>query len=192
MNPLIEERYRNEMLNGKIISMSPRSTVNHNLVSGNLYGIFRNFLRGNLCTVFPDGTKIFLSDKDRVVPDMAVICNPSIIQMDGIHGAPNLVVEVLSPSTAKNDRGYKMELYAKSGIAEYWIVDPLNHFLEIYLLEGDVYKLENIYTFFPEHEIIEMTEEEKEELVVTDFSTPLFPDLQIPIHEVFEKTISYR
>ena len=101
-----QEEPREELLHGKIFMMSSPS-VNHNRTASNIYYAFRNYLEGKNCEAFADGTDVYLSDEDRVIPDVMIICNKDIIQKDGIHGAPDLVVEVLSPGTAKNDRGYK-------------------------------------------------------------------------------------
>jgi len=192
MSLMEKTQLRTEMLDGKIVSQSPRPSVNHNIVSGNLFRLFGNYLENNTCTVFNDGTDVFLTKKDRVVPDLMVICNPSIIKYDGIHGVPTLIIEVLSPSTAKKDKGYKMSLYAQSGVGEYWLVDPLNRTIEVYLLQETAYHLENVYVYYPEYEIDEMTDEERAELVAREFATHLFPNLKIPLEAVFKKTIGWK
>ena len=127
-----------EKLNGQIILMSPRPSVNHNQLIGNIYHIFRSYLKGKACKAFTDGVDVFLTDKDNVIPDAMIVCNKDIIKPDGIHGAPDLVVEVLSPSTAKNDRGYKKDLYEAAGVKEYWIVDPTMRSIEAYLLSDKI------------------------------------------------------
>ena len=74
-----------------------------------------------------------------------IVCDPNIRKKDGIHGAPDLVVEVLSPSTAHNDRFRKKEIYAKAGVKEYWIVDPLNCIIEVYLNQNSDLVLDRLY-----------------------------------------------
>ena len=98
-----QEERREELIGGKVVMMSPAS-VNHTFVSGNIYWLFASYLRGKKCTPISDGSTVFLTDKDHFVPDVMVVCDPDKIKSDGIYGAPDLVVEVLSPSTARNDR----------------------------------------------------------------------------------------
>lgn len=181
-----QEETRHEMINGKIVAMSPRPAVNHNIVAGNLYVIFRNFLKGKSCTAFSDGVDVYLTEKDRVIPDAMIVCNKDIIKKNGIHGAPDLIVEVLSPSTAKNDRGYKKNLYEKCGVKEYWIVDIESRSIEVYLLKENQLVLDEIYSIFPDYLIETMTEEEKNNLI-HEFTPSLFPDLAVSLEEVFEK-----
>ncbi|MCL1950713.1 MAG: Uma2 family endonuclease [Turicibacter sp.] len=188
MSQPVENQRKSELLNG-VVAMAPRPSFNHNVVSGNLYNTFFNYLRHNTCSVFGDGMEVFLTEKDKVVPDMTVVCNPSLFRKNGIHGAPNLIVEVLSPGTTKSDRGYKMGLYAQCGVGEYWIVEPIAQVLEIYLLENGHYTLADTYTHYSEDDIEDMTDQERQELVVEAFSTPLFPDLKIPLADVFAKTL---
>lgn len=178
-----------ELLDGKIFNMSPRPATNHTIVSANIFRIFGNYLESNTCQAFSDGHDVFLGENDRIVPDMMVICNPSIIKGDGIYGAPNLIVEVLSPSTAKNDRGYKMQLYARFGIGEYWIVDPINKTIEIYLLTDGVYSIEAVYSIYPDYVIKKMSAEEREQELISEFQSKLFPDLTIRLDDVFAKMI---
>ena len=71
----------------------------------------------------------------RFVPDFMVVCDREKIKADGVHSAPDLVLEVLSPSTAKNDKGYKKSVYESSGVPEYWIVSPKEKSIEVYLLQ---------------------------------------------------------
>ena len=114
---------REELINGKIVAMSPAAT-NHNRVAGNIFNAFHNYLKGKTCEAFGDGADVYLTENDTVIPDIFIVCQKDIIQPDGIHGAPDLIVEVLSPGTAKNDKGYKKDLYESSGVKEYWMADP--------------------------------------------------------------------
>ena len=123
-NLAYQEEIRDEMLNGKVILMSPRPAVNHNRAIGNIFFAFMGYLRGKTCEPFADGTDVYLTEKDRVIPDVMIICKKEIIKRNGVHGAPDLIVEVLSPGTEKRDRGYKKDLYEKGGVLEYWLVEP--------------------------------------------------------------------
>jgi len=102
-----EEKYRREVLNGAIVLMSPRPQVNHNRIAKNITYAFEQYLRGKKCEAFPDGTDVYLTEKDIVIPDVMIVCDKDKIKPDGIHGTPDLIVEVLSRSTEKRDKGYK-------------------------------------------------------------------------------------
>lgn len=177
-----------EMLDGKILAMSPRPNVNHNIVCTNISRLFGNYLFGKSCIAFGDGTDVYLTENDRVIPDVMIVCNRDIIKRNGIHGAPDLVVEVLSPSTGKNDKGYKKRIYEKCGVKEYWIVDPRFKSIEVYVLEDGHYNIYGIYSHYEDEELIEMDNDEKLEVVYT-FKTSLFNDLTISIEDVFDKTL---
>ena len=94
-----------ELIDGKVILMSPRPVVKHNWVAENISYLFRSYLRGKKCVPLGDGYDLYLSEKDRFVPDFMVVCDRDKIKPKGVFGAPDLVVEVLSPSTAVRDRG---------------------------------------------------------------------------------------
>ena len=176
-----------ELIDGEIIAMSPRPTVNHNRVSYNIATLFDNYLKGKKCTPFSDGVDLYLDDKNRFVPDFMVVCDPDKIKPDGIHGAPDLVVEVLSPGTAKNDRKHKKDVYAQCGVREYWIVSPTEKFVEQYLLDGGQLVLNDVYAIHPDFMLAKMTEEERA-AVVTDFKCSLFDDLDIFLKDIFYRT----
>lgn len=180
------EDQRDEMLNGRIVAMSPRPAMNHNRISGNIYHIFRTFLRGKTCEAFTDGMDLFLTPTDRFVPDGMIVCNKDFIKKDGIHGAPDLVVEVLSSGTAKNDRGYKKDAYQRAGVQEYWIVDLANKAIEIYSLADGVFVLNHMYHHYLDSEIEEMKEDEKAD-IVKEFCSPHFPEMKLSLEEIFER-----
>ena len=113
-NLAYQEERREELIGGKVVMMSPAST-NHTFVSGNIHGIFWHYLKGKKCTPISDGSTVYLTDDDHFVPDFMVVCDPDKIKSDGIHGAPDLVVEVLSPSTMRNDKTRKKDVYARCG-----------------------------------------------------------------------------
>ena len=158
-NLAYQEELRDEMLDGEIVMMSPRPAVNHNLAMGNIYRAFANLLEGKKCLPFADGTDVYLTPKDRVIPDVMIICRKEIIKRNGIHGVPDLIVEVLSHGTEKKDRGYKKDLYEKCGVKEYWLVDTENRVVEVYLLRDKKYVLDEVYKVFPEY--IELSANEK-------------------------------
>lgn len=181
-NLAYQEEPKKELLNGKTVMMAGAS-VNHNRVAGNIYYSFRSYLKGKKCEAFSDGVDVYLTDADRVIPDAMIICNKNIIKADGIHGAPDLIVEVLSPSTAKNDKGYKKDLYEQSGVKEYWIVDPAMRSIEAYLLENGRYILKDFYGLFPDN--LGLTEKEKAESK-KEIPISLYGDFSIPLEEIFQ------
>lgn len=174
-----------EMLNGKIVLMSPRPVVNHNIVAGNIFHAFKTFLQGKSCMAFSDGVDVFLSKTDRVIPDVMIVCNREIIKQNGIHGAPDLMVEVLSPSTAKNDKGYKKELYAKCGVKEYWIVDTASRSVEVYLLNDGHYALSELLSIYPDYLLENMSNEERSELC-TEVKLSLCDGFTIALEDIFD------
>ena len=178
-----QEERREELIGGKVVMMFPAS-VPHTYVADGILNIFRNYLKGKKCIPFGDGILVRLTDEDKFVPDVMVICDHSKIKPNGIYGAPDLVVEVLSPSTAKNDRGRKMEVYAKCGVREYWIVSPGEQSIEVYRSEGSTFALYDIYIKRPDWELEEMSDEEKA-AVVTHFKCSLFDDLDISLDDIF-------
>ena len=183
-----QEDYQEEVINGVVTAMSPRPAWNHVSAAGNIYNIFANYLNGKRCTPIPDGLDLFLSEGNRFIPDFMVVCDPGKIHTDGVHGAPDLVVEILSHSTAKNDRGPKMNAYAAAGVREYWIVDTANRSIEVYLLSGEQYTLHEIYSIRPDYVLSKMTEEERA-AIPTEFRCSLFDDLVIRLEDVFARII---
>ena len=181
------EKRRQELIDGRPVMMSPRPGWNHISVSGNIYGIFRDYLRGKKCTPIPDGMDLFLTEENHYVPDFMVVCDPDKIKGNGVHGAPDLVAEVLSPSTAKNDKTVKKDVYARCGVQEYWLVDPDGKSIEVYRLDGQAYVLYDVYTQHPDWQLAQMTEEERAALV-THFQCSLFDDLDIAIDDIFYRT----
>ena len=181
-NLAYQEELRDEMLNGKVVAMSPRPAVNHNRVIGNIFYAFMGYLRGKSCEPFADGTDVYLTEKDRVVPDVMIICKKEIIKRNGVHGTPDLVVEVLSPGTEKRDRGYKKDLYEKSGVREYWLVEPETQTVEVYLLKDKKFVLDEVYRIFPDY--VELSADEQEHYK-SDVRVSLYDDFYIPLEKIF-------
>lgn len=183
-NLAYQDEIRKELIDGKIIAMSPRPTFNHNRAAFKIAALFDRYLEGRKYTTIADGTDLYLTEEDRFIPDMMVVCDRSKIQSDGVHGAPDLVVEVLSPSTAKRDRGCKKDTYEKCGVQEYWLVNPADKSVEIHRLEGQSYVLFDIYHVYPDWMLEKMTAAERAE-VVTKFKCSLYDDFEIVLEDIF-------
>jgi Uma2 family endonuclease len=177
---------KEELIGGRMVAMSPTAS-NHNRISRNILGIFWNYLQGKTCEPFGDGELVYLTEEDEFIPDFMVVCDPDKIKFDGIHGAPDLVVEILSPSTAKVDRTHKKDVYAKSGVREYWTVSPNDKIIDVFRSNGQgEFVFHDTYTFFADWELKRMTEEERQ-AVVTHFNCCLYDDFDIYLDDIFYK-----
>ena len=171
-----------EIIHGKEIVMMSPPFSNHNFVKGNIFGLFRTYLRGKVCVPISDNQKLVLEENDGyVVPDFFVVCDRSKIRKDGVYGAPVLVAEVLSPSTMLYDKGVKKDLYQRAGVKEYWIVEPNLKYIEVYLLQDKVYVLNAIYRMPTDFE-----SDEDKATVVSEFNVYTFPDLIMDLNDIFE------
>ena len=142
-----------EIIKGKIFRMSPAPSSTHQRISRRLSGWFFLFLQGKTCEFFVAPFDVILPVKgkdfmqsDRVVqPDIVVICDPSKIKEKGCFGAPDIIIEILSPHTTKKDVQDKFDLYEESGVKEYWIVEPKNQTVEVFVLENEKYRRNQTY-----------------------------------------------
>lgn len=142
----LEWEGRWELIDGKAYNMTPAPTSDHQFVVGELYFSLRSFFGNKECNVFVSPFDVFLSENedydhpDHVVqPDISVICDKKQIGKKGCYGAPALVVEVLSPSTALKDYNEKFTKYEQFGVKEYWIVDPTNKMVHVHALNDRYY-----------------------------------------------------
>ncbi|MGJ7922937.1 Uma2 family endonuclease [Neobacillus sp. LXY-4] len=167
-----------EMIDGNVISMSPSPTPKHQDVVDELTAEFKMYLRGKECMAFSSPIDVCLfanketnleEIKDWVQPDLVVVCDKNKIGDKNITGAPDLVIEVLSPSTARNDRLIKFNSYERAGVKEYWIVDPYNMSVEIYSLVGNSYTQAAVFG--------------KDDLL----SVGIFNDMQINLKNIFKE-----
>jgi len=179
-----EETVPAEIVDGVFVRMDPART-NHQYTMHNIWRILDRHLWGGKCRVLTDFF-VHFDENNMFVPDLIVVCNPEIITKDGVFGTPDLVVEILSPSTSKRDRGHKKSVYEKHGVKEYWIVDTKNRAVEVYTLRENGFELSNVYyADFPKRELERMSESERAAVTHT-FKSSLFDDLTIDALEIFE------
>ncbi|MBM6926929.1 Uma2 family endonuclease [Pseudoflavonifractor phocaeensis] len=149
-----EEQERIELIDGAAVMMAPPSRV-HQEIAAELTRQIGNYLDGKKCRVYPAPFAVRLFEKahDRpedvdtlVEPDLSVVCDPGKLDDLGCKGAPDLVIEILSPSTQRHDRLTKYNLYERAGVAEYWIVSPEERTVQVSLLSGGRYRVAELYT----------------------------------------------
>ena len=137
-----DERW--ELIDGVAYDMCAAPSSRHQRISGELYFQIKYFLKKHKCEIFSAPFDVFLpvspiKDEDEidtvVQPDISVICDPSKIIEKGCLGAPDLIIEILSPSTSKKDLNEKFNLYEKHGVKEYWVVDPGNKYIRVFHLK---------------------------------------------------------
>jgi Uma2 family endonuclease len=127
-------------------------SVRHQKVSGKLHTEIAIFLKGKTCEVYYD-LSVRLDKNTTVRPDISIICDPDKLDDRGCNGAPDLVIEILSPSNAGTDLFTKRHKYLMAGVKEYWIVDPINKNVRVNLLEENEYREHSYY----EKDIIPVT-----------------------------------
>ena len=134
-----------QIINGEAIVMLTPLRV-HQEILGELSRQLANFLVGKKATVFfgPFAVRLFEKNGDppesvdtMVLPDISVICDHNKLDEYGCKGAPDMVVEILSPSTQRHDQLVKLRLYQQAGVQEYWIVDPENQTIRVMLIDED-------------------------------------------------------
>ena len=138
-----DERW--EIIGGETFAMTPAPNLRHQDIVTELSRQMANAFLDRPCKVYVSPTDVKLSEEDVVQPDLLVVCDKSKMKRTHIEGAPTLVIEVLSPSTAAFDRVRKLRLYAASGVQEVWLVTPYPHTVEVFALDGDEYRLAGVY-----------------------------------------------
>lgn len=150
------EDERIELIDGVIYHVSMPS-IKHQRIVGEIDFIFKSFVRKKKgkCEIFGAGIDVRLDcdDKTMVVPDITVICGKDKFTEQYLDGSPDLVVEVLSPSTRKKDMTIKLDKYANAGVREYWVIDPKKETVVVYEFnEEEEFEMQiHIYTF--EHQV---------------------------------------
>ncbi len=129
---------RAELIDGHLYMMVPPNFQHQKLVY-QLGRVLGNYVdsHGGACEIVPAPFAVFLSkdDQNYVEPDLSVICDRDKLDEKGCHGAPDWIIEIVSPSTERMDYGIKLFKYRSAGVREYWIVNPLNRTVNVYDLE---------------------------------------------------------
>lgn len=160
---------RYELVDGDLL-LTPAPTPYHQRVCGNLFAVLLEFVRSRrLGEVLLAPCDVVLSRFDVVQPDILFIQADrlAIIGEKNIQGAPDLVVEVLSPSTEERDREMKTKLYARSGVRELWLVDPAARTVELYTATGAAFRREALVR------------------LADAVASPLLPGLEIRLQDLF-------
>lgn len=164
-----------ELIKGKLFIQSPAPAHRHQLIAGNLFRDISNHFRKHSCNSYfaPFDVRLVKErkeDKDVftvVQPDICVICDMSKMDERGYAGSPDLIIEIISPSTAKKDIDYKYKLYEENGVKEYWIVFPDSNAIDQYHLIDEKYQRKDL---FVKGQILTST---------------AFPDMRINLEDVF-------
>ena len=138
-----DDNQRWELIDGFAYLMAPAPTQAHQSATSNLHGQLYGFLKGKSCRVFPAPFDVrlnaFSEDNTVVQPDLLVVCDKSKLDGKCCVGAPDFVIEILSPSTARFDRTTKFDQYKAAGVREYWIVDPETKTVSAHVLQNGEY-----------------------------------------------------
>ena len=165
------ENERWEIIDGAAYEMTAAPSRMHQSISGELFYQIKAYLKGKSCKVYdapfdvrlPEGNEKDEDIETVVQPDIVVVCDPSKLDDRGCKGAPNLIIEILSPFTAKKDLEDKLYLYEKAGVKEYWIVHPTDKTVMVFKLEESnkygrykIYSAEDILkaSIFEDFEIV--------------------------------------
>ena len=147
-----EGEERVELIDGVPVMMAPPVRI-HQEISGELFAQLHAYLKGKKCRIYaaPFAVRLFERQGDcledvgtMVEPDIAVVCDPSKLDDIGCKGAPDLVIEILSPSTRRHDKVTKFNLYRLAGVREYWMVDPVEKAIQSFVLENGVYVAQDL------------------------------------------------
>ena len=140
---------RVELIKGKVFKISPAPGSFHQEVSGNIYFILRKFIKNSNCKLFAAPFDVRLinfkesTDDNQIItvvqPDLCVICDTNKIDERGCLGAPDLIIEILSPGNSKKEMDIKFDLYEENGVSEYWMVNPAEKTIAIFVLQNGKY-----------------------------------------------------
>lgn len=149
-----DEKDRIEIIDGKLI-MQGTPSRKHQKVSGEIFFQLRQYLEGKQCEVYaaPFTVRLFEKDKDSqenvktvVEPNIVVVCDKNKLDEKGCKCAPDFIIEILSPFTARYDLIWKLNKYQEAGVKEYWIVSPGEQTVQTLQLKGGVFQVVDVYT----------------------------------------------
>lgn len=164
---------RVELIKGFIKSMSPAPSRNHQSILQNLNFKIFSYFKNHPCSVYfaPFDVRLPIPSAKKnttvVQPDLCVICDENKLDDQGCNGAPDLIVEILSPNNSKHDAHTKFNLYEESGVKEYWMVETVEKMVLVYTLQNQKYIGLKPFTLG--------------ETIVS----PLFPDMKIDVEDIF-------
>ena len=163
------EDQRGEIIDGEFWDMSPAPTIKHQLISNRIVTKITVFLTNKPCVPLSAPTDVLFDEDNVVQPDILVVCDRSKLTDACVKGAPDLIVEIISPSTGLKDRREKKGLYERFGVSEYILVDPVNETMERYTLLDGRYGSPDVFGW-------------NEPMTLT-----LFPELELNLWEIFDK-----
>ncbi|MBQ7477129.1 MAG: Uma2 family endonuclease [Selenomonadaceae bacterium] len=168
--------------------MAPMPRLNHSGIVLRLAARIFNYIDLNKYGyVFTDNVDVHFPDGNLLDPDLVVVTkeNEKILDWGGaIYGVPDMVVEVLSPSTRTRDLTIKKDIYESNGVKEYWIVDPYMRTVDVYILRNGKYELDGSYTKFDSYEWENLSDKEKAEYK-SEIKVSIFEDLFIKVDDIF-------
>lgn len=151
------------------LAMSPAPSIRHQEISSELNRLLGNFFRGKPCKVLSAPLDVKLGEQPLVTvqPDILVVCDASKLTENRCEGAPDLVIEIVSPASVRQDYVRKLNLYEKYGVKEYWIVHPIDQTVMVFFLQGEKYGRPD--TLAPPQMLV----------------SHLFPGLQVDLNDLF-------
>ncbi|MBR1398157.1 MAG: Uma2 family endonuclease [Selenomonadaceae bacterium] len=173
-----------ELIGGeKFIMAAAAPNINHLTITSRLSMIFSNYIdEKNINAFVMADADVYLSDKDHYRPDLSIICDLSTVKNGKkVYGVPDLVVEILSESTMKNDIGKKKDAYEECGVKEYWIVDQWSRRIEVYHLIDNKFILDDVYM---------ASNDTENKDVKSEIKVSIFEDMIVDVRNVFKWWIS--
>lgn len=169
--------------------MAPSAAPTHGAVIGRLYMILLNHLEANnLGYVFVDDVDVHFPDGSLYKPDLSIILEKNSAIIDwrrGIYGVPDMVVEILSYSTRRNDLTIKKDTYEAQGVKEYWIIDPWAKIVDVYLLRDGKYFLSDEY-MLPDEKDLEFMPDSERAKVKNEVPVSILEGLTVPLKYIFK------
>lgn len=169
---------RIEIIKGKIFKMSPAPARIHQRISRDMQYIMMQYFENHRCELYNAPFDVRLIDKRKqsakdedittvFQPDLCVICDKEKLDDRGCLGAPDLIIEILSPGNSIKEMKYKYNLYEENGVREYWVIDYTHQLVYVYVLENGVYISKKPYT------------------VEETAKSEIFPNLQFELKNIF-------